>query len=568
MAVTKIPRIKEFPEDGRFWRVDWLGALEPNPQITTEPFVQIIISPFSLDPSNLPSKELSSFSLVKRQQQQTIRVGIGHLPMINIGSIWRDGIHQGLYAGVIEELNDIRVNSEVVQVISANHKVDGCYLLPRTHHQIGVGLNSHLIAIEYQNDPYGILIPAMELTRFYYAVSTNLAHALFSGAFQHSLDSIINTDRTWYCDERERIFLGLRQHVTDDEGWVIARILLSKVAASVCRNIYDGMVRDMVNKKHIHVVSGFPFIGNTNLKVRTKRIPGSKASTWRRLVLSVEYCTAPMPYRDLTILRDNDAKQAKEETDIPDEKKKIYTRDFTKTNLSSLDIQSKTDTNAALSNVVLSVASNRFGVLEGRKPDKPTKEQCEYRSGGLSGKEFFVDTLGTGQGGYGEDEEQIQKANITTRTPRKKAALASFDLFIDAIERLDQREGISASVRDTCSELANMPLTKPSSRRQWGYLDSATKQRRKVIIADIVVDGKFFNLVEFQQRENEHYAVCLLCVGNKKASAGELYQLLLQCSFKNGIWKNLNDSLSIISLNHTWSDSCLFSKSILSRIKL
>ena len=41
-----IPRIREFPADEPFWRVDWFGAVLRNPNIPSEPFIQVVISLF------------------------------------------------------------------------------------------------------------------------------------------------------------------------------------------------------------------------------------------------------------------------------------------------------------------------------------------------------------------------------------------------------------------------------------------------------------------------------------------------------------------------------------------
>ena len=39
-----IPGIKEFPSDNQYWRVDWFGAIQPNPKVAREPALQVIIS--------------------------------------------------------------------------------------------------------------------------------------------------------------------------------------------------------------------------------------------------------------------------------------------------------------------------------------------------------------------------------------------------------------------------------------------------------------------------------------------------------------------------------------------
>lgn len=568
MANLRIPRIEEFPRDNLYWRVDWVGALLPNPEITTEPHVQIVISPFFSDPNGLRPDGLSSVRATDLSRQKVIKIGVGQLPLINVGSVWKDGLHIGLFAGKGEIFTDLQINPKSVKEIPALHKDSGWSVIPYSHYRVGkAGAGSLLIAVNYEGDPYGILIPAMELIRFYYAVSTNLAHAVFSGAFQHSPDSVINAARTWYREEDDRVFLGLRQQITDDEGWFIARILRSKQAAESCRHIYDSLLKEIVNKKYIHVPASFPFHGSTNLQAKVKKIPGPDGQ-WRNLVLSLEQCTAPLPFSELTIIRDNDGSKANPETDIPNEKKKAYRRNSKPSNdKGDLQLQSQNDTNAALSTVIITAASGRLSVLNGRKPDKPTKEQCEYRSAGLLAGGFAVEALGTGQGGYGQDEKNTQKANVVPGQSSRKAAAPSFDLFIEAIECLNQKEGVMASIREVGFALAYMPLTKPSDRWQWGYLDSASRKKRSVIIADIYVDGRFFNLIEFQQREKERYTVCLAYTGEAKVADSDLYRLLHECSLKTGVWKNIDlAGFGISSLKHTWGDSSLFGDSVISRV--
>ncbi|MBM97088.1 MAG: hypothetical protein CMI09_14720 [Oceanospirillaceae bacterium] len=568
MAKQRIPRIEEFPKDGRYWRVDWVGALLPNPEVTTEPHVQIVISPFLSDPHSLRPDGLSSVRVTDLSRQKVIKVGIGQLPLFDIGSVWLNGLHQGIYSGVVEEFRDLDINGRTVRNISAIHKDAGVNVIPYSHYRLGkAGAGSWIVAIEYGGDPYGILIPAMELIRFYYAVSSNLAHAIFSGALQHSPDSIISTDRTWYQESDNRVCLGLRQHVTDEEGWIIARILQSKEAAQSCRKIYDSFIKNALNKDFVHVQSDFPFCGKTNLIARIKRIPGSGKGQWRRLVLGLEYCSAPMPYSELTVIRDNDGSGANPESDIPNEQKTPYSRGGSPSvpnNVSGKDLQSTQDTNAALSDVVLKLTSLRFSVLEGRKPDKPTKDQCDYRSGGLSRKQFEVDALGTGLGGYSEVQKRIQRVNTAPGESRnrRKGAGADFGLFVEAIQCLAKNPGVVARVRDLGTKLSEMPLVKASQYFQWGYLDSSTKTRRRVIVADVVVSGQCYSLIEFEQRHNQKCTVCMVVSGNKLLSNKDLYHLLFQCSINKGIWNNIDSKYELVSLKHTWADAKSFSESV------
>lgn len=572
MATTRIPKIKEFPMDGKFWRVDWRGAVLPNPDITTEPFFQVVTSPFFDNPSWMPGDKRASVSQTDVEQQKTINIGIGQLPLISTGSIWKDGICQNFLSGKHEAFSNLIISPKTTQIITATHKENGKNIIPYNAYRIGkAGAGSKLIAVERNGDPFSILIPVMELVRFYYAISTNLSHALFSGAFKNNPDSIINVSRTYYRTEDDRFFLGLRQHVTDEEGWIIARILHSKEAFLACGKIHDAVLKNAINHNYVHIESDFPFTGLTNLEAKVKWIRQSDDSPWRCLVLSLERCSAPLPYSELTVIRDNDGTGAKSDTDRPEEEKKTYSRKAGShtQDAEGLPLQSGTDTNVSLSNLVLTIPSDRFGVLNGRKPGKPTKEECEYRSTGTSLQDFAIEALGTGLGGHGLEEKYIQKANISPNYERKKGAKASFDTLIEAIQELNKYNGIMADIRQVEPAFEYMPLTKPPRRWQWAYLDSTTRTKRNVIIANISFGGCFFNLIEFETRDNENFTVSLISSGRRQLNTEDLHKILLRCSLAEGIWKKIHTDdlgINIISLKHTWTDYASFSEAINRRL--
>lgn len=86
MAATKTPGIKEFPKDGKHWRVDWFGPIQRNPDIPTESYIQVIISPFLTHPRDLPAEKLSSLTHVISDEQKFVKIGVGQLPAIWIGN--------------------------------------------------------------------------------------------------------------------------------------------------------------------------------------------------------------------------------------------------------------------------------------------------------------------------------------------------------------------------------------------------------------------------------------------------------------------------------------------------
>lgn len=564
-----IPKIKEFPSDNRFWRVDWFGAVQRNPKIPSEPYIRIIISPLVLpDIRTENAKSLAAMRAVNYDEQKIISIGCGQLPLISIGSIWRNGICQRYYAGEQLTLPQLSITSASTRVIEAGYKEHDINILPYTHYRVsGAGIRSKLLAVEHNQDPFSILIPMMELIRFYYAVSTDLAHAIFSGALKHDINSILNMENTGNDPSEDRAIIGLRQHLTDEDGWILARMMNSAEAWHGATLIHDSMLKNALNSHQAYIETCFPFNGQTTLQARCKRIP-TAAGGWRTLVLALDYCTAPFPFTNLTIDRDNDNRPDGKSSD--EEKKPAFqgTRPSKETD-GQKALQSQQEANKDLSTETITVPTSRFAAIEGKKPDKPIKDECHYKSSPTFVQKSGED-LSTGDGAY--NDSTVSQAKVNSTYQRQKALPASFDTFIEAIEHLNRLDGFSARLRAPNEYTEYIPLTGPSGKWQWSYLDSKTRTRRQILIADINYQGHNFSLIEFEQRETDKCRIGMAYFDDGRYISDTRITMLLSGIAENrGVWGNIPDyklgSLKIDSYKHVWPSAETFSASTASKIK-
>ena len=81
---TVIPKIKEFPDDGRLWRLDWIGNVNLNPSIPSEPHLEASIVPLR---DGIGDKYDSTSSSINSERQE-IYIGVGQLPVLMTGSLW------------------------------------------------------------------------------------------------------------------------------------------------------------------------------------------------------------------------------------------------------------------------------------------------------------------------------------------------------------------------------------------------------------------------------------------------------------------------------------------------
>lgn len=564
-----IPGIKEFPSDGRYWRVDWFGAIQPNPKVAREPVLQVIITPFkTTDINQLTSNKLATVasSLIDYTEQRTISIGSGQLPMLCIGSIWRDGELQKTLAGQVIDFRDLVISAFTTKVIHASAKENGHYLLPFSHYRFGSdGYFSKMVAVEYKGDPFGILIPMAELLRFYFAVSTDLVDAIFSGDLKHNLYSVINPENTWSEPDEQREVIGLRQRFTDEDGWVLARILSSPVAFEAATAVHDAMLKNRINNKPAHIECGFPFEGKTTVTAHCKPVPVEGTDQWRYLILSLARCTAAFPFRQLTIYRDNDGRQAGDE-DKPDiEKQQSWPGPRTIQGNPNKPLQSQQAPNMQSATELFSLPTNRFGDIEGKEPDKPTKEQCEYKSSTRIKPAALTTQLSSAQGENNDSTTGAGRLNSSYE--RAKALPASFETFIKAIEYLNTLDGLSARIRKPDEFTEFIPLVKPSGCWQWSYLDSSITLKRRVLAAEIAHGNIRLLAIEFEQRPVEHYQMGTVLVPNSSDSI-MLNNLLLILAHKKGVWTKV-DTLGcneIKTVKHNWTTLEKFAEAIASPI--
>lgn len=298
--------------------------------------------------------------------------------------------------------------------------------------------------------------------------------------------------------------LKLRQHLEDEDGWIIGRILKSKDARHGTTLLHDTLMKESVNHRRVHMETCFPFGGPTNLTVHYK--PIMSMGKWRHLVFAIDRCTAPFPFRNLTILRDNDSRQADPSTDLSeDEKLPAFMQvASSRTEAGKTQLQSRKEASNTFVPVKLLFPTDRFTDIAGKVPDKPLKDSCQYKSGGM--KTFRPSEVAELSSGGGTGAEQnIARAKVVGTIARRTGLPQSFESFVAAITELGKLPDVSAEIRSPVAGTEFIPLLKSPRTKQWSYLNSEMKARRRVIVADACVEAANFCLIEFEWRRGERY---------------------------------------------------------------
>lgn len=559
-------QIKEFPNDERVWRIDWFGAVRKNDNVPTEPTIDVYLRPVSVTDKT----SIADFGWLNKERI-CCTIGVGQLPVLTIGSLWKNGKLLDYQVIVPSNLPNVNIAEDSVRLIEAAHKDQTGYIINKAAFDIGGfknGLSARCLAIESDGDPYSIIIPVAEVIRFYYAISTNLAKIAFLGSYETNFDQIIG-ERCGFDSKTKILIIHLRQWLYDNEGWVLGRILRDKNAQQGFFQIHRSLVKQSVGKYHQPMPeTNFPFQGKTDWAARC--LSFTSGGKVRTLILELLRCTAPFPFSNLVVIRDNDGRQASPETDLPESNKRPYLRNQRLKSGTSKKLHSIEEPVQNMKRMVIDYVKERFGDLWNKELIKPEKEFCNYRKTDLLFLPPSESTtaLGTGDGTSGQSKTapisisiNVGKETDIAQKPRShsrsEALPATFENMMAAVRYLSenyQDKGVTAKVWPTLY----MPLTSNRSS-QWSYLDtSATttnlvKTPRRVLIAELNIDNMLFWLVEFEQRESESLTAAMI-YGASSMKAEEIKKILHLLARSKGIWKNIppHGRFHIRPMKHSW----------------
>lgn len=556
--------IKEFPDDEDLWRIEWLGEIE---QLPHEARVAVHLRKVV----DQAAAFRSAAAAAPGGERRTAKVGIGQLPFLTHGSCWRSRRRVEHFAvGASTRLRGIRVEAGRVQSVALNHDMGTTetgrkrWLLPPYVYPLPAAVYaSRCLAIEHDGDPFGIVVPAAEVARFYYAPSSDMAHTMFRGRLELDPRRVLNLSRSGLAmvDGARRMVVARAQDMSDNDCWVLGRILGDDHARAGAKRIYDSLLEATANGARTFVETGIPFRGVAEWSVRAVNV-GAHADVPRWLVLEIQGCSAAFPFDELEVVADNDGRAGNPATDRPDDEKKTAYATYSPPQAvieSGDELQSREPPRAGVNQIVLANPSVCYEALLGKSIIKTPKDECRYKSGQLKSTLFAGNDVGTGEGAYGQTavkpaEVVWDKADADQLRTRRKALNASFEVLYDVVDEINKIDGASASVRES-KAVAFIPLTEPANDRQWSWLDSATRTPREVMIVDVAVGDRSGCLVEFRQRPTERCAMGLIvCQGQVELSDAELNTLLFRLAKSKGVWKNVDPRAmraAVRALRHT-----------------
>lgn len=294
------PRISALPTGPNFWRIDWFGdiAYPDRSNRRKQPSVFVHLSRvkderFRNDPSVLLSPDCTA----PAQFQKRAWISIGTLPLLRIGDIWRDGQLDGQPDYELEEFKNIQIDAKTTTLIKAGLNIgEAGFLLPLAEHPWHLQCTQSYCAMVNLPDGKRLIIPCMELIRFYFGSSSNLLSTLFIPPLNRkSLYSTASFDA-----RSKHLFLQLAEKISGASAADIGRLHLSPLAWRAVAVVGASLLKASVAQQPIYPQALFPFEGETTLFAAGKWLSfaGQPGATF--LVYNLRSCEHPFPFRSLS----------------------------------------------------------------------------------------------------------------------------------------------------------------------------------------------------------------------------------------------------------------------------
>lgn len=257
-GMKKILNFPQLTPDPRLWRIDWFGEVGYPGAIRryAQPCLKVSISPL-LEPAEVSSVIVHT----ALDEQQSIWMPVGSLPMLRIGDVWQNGklALQPEYEKAVFPNMDI--GPRLSLFIKAGLSIGESYLLPFNEHPWHrQHTHSYCVAVKV-SDSVTLVIPGAELIRFYFGSCSILLHRLITRPFREG--QLIREKH--FDHERKHLHLKLADGIPCFAVSDLGRIATDEEARRAAASIYEHCVKATAQGELPYPYMGFPFRGKTTL---------------------------------------------------------------------------------------------------------------------------------------------------------------------------------------------------------------------------------------------------------------------------------------------------------------
>ncbi|WP_321879443.1 hypothetical protein [Burkholderia cepacia] len=169
------------------------------------------------------------------------------------------------------------------------------------------GGKAHYVAVEYEGDPFGVVIPCAEIFRFFYCTSSRMAYTILSPKILDPDRYMLNPARSGVSgDDSEVVAIWLRQWMLNSDRHHLARLFFTDGAFEKAKKIFLRAVGVIGGQEHLQhaLVAEPPSHGEMRLKCIYKPfVSGGRERYFVTRLVSTDW---RLPFKEIHYGRDND----------------------------------------------------------------------------------------------------------------------------------------------------------------------------------------------------------------------------------------------------------------------
>lgn len=288
-------KIQELNIDQNNWRIDWFGSVSFSEiyRRSSQPKIEV---QFSQVADHL-NDTLSIFNSenFKVTKKRVVRLPVSLLSTLKIGDIWKNGTFFMRPDYDVVSFNQLKITRETSSLIKAGlpDPETSQYFLPMSHHPQHMA-HTQSYCVHIKTDACHIIVPCIELIRFYFGSSSTVIARLFDAPFSQ--------ENFWISTENgssAKPTIHLAPEISGYSAAHIGRIAFSKVARSAAELIGGSCIKATSNNEPAFPKAVFPFEGETDLIASGKWLPFNGNSKGVFLVFSLISCSHPFPFKEI-----------------------------------------------------------------------------------------------------------------------------------------------------------------------------------------------------------------------------------------------------------------------------
>jgi hypothetical protein len=203
------------------------------------------------------------------QKQKRVWIPIGVLPLLKVGEIWRDRQLEFSPDYELETFRDVLIDQSTTTLVKAGLNLDNeGFLIPSAEHPWHMGCTHSYCQMVELPDGRRLIIPCMELLRFYFGSSSSLVTRILQPGLTRA--DLYSAEATSFDAKSGRLALTLAERISGASAADIGRLHLDRYAWWAALQVGTSVLSATTKGTAIHPKAFFPFLGKSDLAVSGK----------------------------------------------------------------------------------------------------------------------------------------------------------------------------------------------------------------------------------------------------------------------------------------------------------